>query len=504
MADVISRALGDHYACEFARDVAQAREMLASRAFDLILCDIGAPGESAIVLGEETAKSDSDTAVVLVTETDEPAVARRAFEFGAFGYVVKPPWPGQLLMTTMNALRRLELEVAHREHSQNQDDRSQTIIDMAPMPIYAKDASGRYVLSNAKADELACVKRGEMLGQTDESIMSADGAKQSASSDRGVLADGSIYEAKEVLSVGGVSRTFKTVKFPLFDEDQRIDAVGGISADITGELEAAELREELLAAQTRAIEELKRSREETVERLTRAIDRHDSSTGEHVARMAVIAAFLATDMGFDPARVELLRAAAPMHDVGKIGTPDEILRKAGPLTAQERSIMENHALTGYEILVDSKSELLGLAATIALTHHERFDGSGYPKGLVGTEIPLEGRITAVADVFDALLSDRVYRPALPVAEAVALMEDGRGAQFDPEIVDILLDHLDHVLALREVDRAERMPLSDLPRKESDAEQDSLGRDETAAAADQTASDFRGYRSDGLRQGPARF
>ncbi len=117
-----------------------------------------------------------------------------------------------------------------------------------------------------------------------------------------------------------------------------------------------------------------------------------------------------------------------MHDVGKIATPSEILRKPGPLTPEEREEMKRHTTIGHEILVDSESELLGLAATIALTHHERYDGSGYPQGLVGEEIPLEGRITAIADVFDALLSDRHYRPALTDA---GCSQDHPGRQGNP-------------------------------------------------------------------------
>jgi putative two-component system response regulator len=318
------------------------------------------------------------------------------------------------------------------------------------MPIYAKDASGRYVLSNAKADDLAGVERGALLGQTDESIMPPMSAEEAAKSDRDVLADGSVIEAEQFVVVGDVPRTFKTVKFPLLDENGDIDAVGGISADITAELEAVVLRSELASAQRQAIENLKDSRLESVERLTRAIDRHDSSTGDHINRMPSIAAFLGTRLGLDPERVELLRAAAPMHDVGKIGTPDDILRKPGELTSEERALMETHALVGHEILGNSNSELLRLAATIALTHHERYDGTGYPQGLIAEEIPLEGRITAVADVFDALLSDRAYRPALSVTETVDLMRVGRGKQFDPEIVDLLLENLDEALALRDV------------------------------------------------------
>jgi putative two-component system response regulator len=211
---------------------------------------------------------------------------------------------------------------------------------------------------------------------------------------------------------------------------------------------AVQLRDEMALAQQRAIEELRESRQETVERLALAIEMHDTETGRHVHRMAAIAAFLGELAGLDPDRVLLLRAAAPMHDIGKIATPDEILRKPGPLTAEERAEMQRHTAVGHQILTDSDSELLRLAAAIALTHHERFDGRGYPQGLGGEDIPLVGRIVAVADVFDALLSDRCYRPALPVKEAVEVIRKGRGTQFDPEIADLLLEHQEEALSMR--------------------------------------------------------
>lgn len=455
----VSRTLSS-FDCEFASSVEHAREILAAAHFELLFCDLTSGDGAARALAHEIAESSLDTAVVLLTDEDDVELASSAFEFGAYGYLVKPPLPGHLLMTTMNALRRRELEIAHRKRSKHLEDRAQRIIDHAPMPIYAKDRSGRYVLSNATADELAGVEPGALLGETDESIMPPESFHRSTEIDRGVLADGSVYEAKEVVVVGGIPRTFKTVKFPLCDERDEIDAVAGISTDITGELEADELRDELVASQTHAIEELKGSRQETVERLTRAIDRHDASTGEHVSRMAAIAAFLGTELGLDPGLVELLRVAAPMHDVGKIGIPDEILRKPGPLNPEERSLMETHVLVGHEILGDSGSELLRLAATIALTHHERFDGCGYPNGLAGEEIPIEGRIVAVADVFDALLSDRSYRPAMSIGEATGKMQEGRGTHFDPRIVDLLLGHLDDVLSAR--DRSIQPPADSSP------------------------------------------
>lgn len=448
MLHVIDLALGERYACEFANNVEQAREKLAAGYFHLALCDIHVAGESGLVLAEEIIAKHSDTAVVLVTGDDNPEVAKQAFDFGVHGYLVKPFWPGQLLIMTMNALLRRELEIAGRAHSRNLEERFQTIIDMAPIPIYAKDSSHRYVVANAKTDELVGLKRGRLVGQADEAVMSPGAVESVSGVDGRILDDGSTYDAEETMEIGGVERTFKTVKFPLIDEQDQITAVCGISIDITAQKEAIQLRDELTAAQQRAIDELRLSRQETVERLAKAIGLHDSSTGAHVDRMAAIASFLGGQLQLDPDRIDLLRVAAPMHDVGKIGTLAEILRKPGPLTDEEREEMERHTVIGHGILANSESELLRMAATIALTHHERYDGSGYPQGLAGEEIPLEGRITAVADVFDALLSDRCYRPALPLAEAVAIIREGRGTQFDPQIVDVLLSHLEEALSLR--------------------------------------------------------
>ncbi len=448
MLGVIDRALGELYECEFASNVEQARERLAAVPFHLALCDIHVAGESGLDLAEEIIEEHPATAVVLVTKEDDPAVAKKAFAFGVHGYLVEPFWPGQLLITTMNALRWRELEIARRARRLNLEERFQTIIDMAPIPIYAKDTSHRYAVANAKADELAGLERGRLVGQTDEAIMSPEAVETVGEVDRRIFDEGSTYNAEETRVIGGTERAFKTVKFPLIDEQEQIIAVCGISIDITAQEEAVRLRDELSAAQLQAIDELRLSQLETVEHLSKAIESHDTSTGEHVDRMAVIASFLAGHLQLDPDRIQLLRAAAPMHDVGKIGTPDEILRKPGPLTDEERKEMERHTVIGHGILANSESELLRIAATIALTHHERYDGNGYPQGLVGEEIPLEGRIAALADVFDALLSNRCYRPALPVAEAVAVIKRGKGTHFDPQIVDVLLDHLEEVLSLR--------------------------------------------------------
>jgi PAS domain S-box-containing protein len=465
MLHLVDRALGRQYRCEFAGSVTQAHGKLESTSFELALCDLQMLDGSGLRLAEKITEEHPETAVVLVTERDDPDLARRAFGFGVHGvhgYLVKPFWPGQLLITVMNALRRRELETLESTHRLNLEERRQAIIEMAPMPVYVKDDAYRYVFANPRADDLAGQEKGQLLGKTDEVIMAPETLVHTRAVDREILENGTTYEAKETLTIGGVERTFQTVKFPLLDEDGRANAICGISTDVTAQEDALRLRDELATAQQRAIDELQLSRQETVERLTKAIELHDLSTGEHIDRIGALAAFLGARLGLDAAGVHLLRVAAPMHDVGKIATPSEILRKPGPLTPDEREEMRRHTTVGHEILANSESDLLRLAATIALTHHERCDGGGYPRGLAGEEIPLEGRIIAVADVFDALLSNRPYRPALPLGKAIEILEDGRGSQFDPQIVDVLLAHLDEALSLRDagIARLDQGPLLD--------------------------------------------
>ncbi len=187
--------------------------------------------------------------------------------------------------------------------------------------------------------------------------------------------------------------------------------------------------------------ELRRSREETILRVSRVAEFHDEHTGRHGRSMSRLCEGLAVRAGLHSARCELLRIASPLHDVGKVGIPDGILLKPGPLTESERRVMERHTEIGYRMLEGSGEELLELAAALALTHHERFDGNGYPRGCKGDEIPIEGRNAAVADVFDALTSERVYRPAHGFDDALEIMRSGRGTQFDPELLDLFLDGL---------------------------------------------------------------
>jgi putative two-component system response regulator len=184
--------------------------------------------------------------------------------------------------------------------------------------------------------------------------------------------------------------------------------------------------------------ELKASQAETVHRLAAAVELYDHDTGEHLMRVGDLSAALAREIGLADDRCEIIRLAAWLHDVGKLAVSSEIVTKPGPLTPDERRQMERHAEAGRQFLAGSESLLLQVAAEIAGGHHERFDGSGYPAGLSAEQIPVEARIVAIVDVFDALVSDRPYRAALTAGEARGYIAEKRGTEFDPLIVDAFL------------------------------------------------------------------
>ena len=194
----------------------------------------------------------------------------------------------------------------------------------------------------------------------------------------------------------------------------------------------------------RSEKELRLSREETIQRLAIAAEYRDSSTAQHIQRMSHYCELLARRYGLSPERCDLIRTASPMHDIGKIGTPDHVLLKPGKFTPEEFKVITQHTEIGYRILAGYDSELLKVAALIAWTHHERFDGTGYPRGLKGETIPLEGRITAIADNFDALTTQRVYKPAYDFDHAKELMLKERGKHFDPELLDIFFDSMEEI------------------------------------------------------------
>jgi putative two-component system response regulator len=446
--EMVEQVLGQRYECELAGDGSTARQLLAESGFEAVLCDVQMAGESGLALIEDLLTEYPDVAVIPIARVDDQTVVERALELGVYGYLVKPFLPGQLLITAQTALRRRDAEAAERMRRRTLAAHVQAAMDAAPIPIFVKDLERRYLLASRFSHEVLGVEPGAMIGHTDAELI-PEAEPMIRAGDMEVLREEKSTYREATVELRGRQRTFLTVRFPYIDAGGTMVGIVGVSTEITAQRESEQQLRELAERRVRMLDELRSSRQDAVELLAGAITPHVPERRQHASRMARTVSYLASQLGLGDEQILLLRTAAPMHDVGNVAVPPEILHKPGPLTPEERARMERHTEVGHRILSESESELLQMAARIALAHHEWFDGSGYPRRLAGDEIPIEARIVAVADVLDALLSERPYRPAMSPAQAIAVIEEGRGTQFDPEVVDVLLAHLEDALALRD-------------------------------------------------------
>lgn len=250
-----------------------------------------------------------------------------------------------------------------------------------------------------------------------------------------VTAKTEVADEKKGFELGAVDYITKPVSMPL------------VLARIKTHLSLYDQQRILLNDVAERTQEIEHTRAEIIKRLGRAAEYKDNETGMHVIRMSHYSRILAEKIGAAPQWVELLFNAAPMHDIGKIGIPDRVLLKPGKLNAEEWVIMQKHVEYGADILGSHDSALLTLAREVALGHHEKYDGTGYPQGVVGENIPLSARIVAIADVFDALTAERPYKKAWPVEKAVQLLESEAGKHFDPALVPEFIACLPKVLSV---------------------------------------------------------
>src|SRR5579862_2694834 len=252
-----------------------------------------------------------------------------------------------------------------------------------------------------------------------------------------------LTDAFERLSAGDLSVSFDSKRS--YIQTSGSDEIAKLAASYNGLVAGLDVVSHSFNRMTQALIERDI---ETIVRLTRAAEFRDDVTGMHVIRVGYMCEAIARTAGLSDRECKTLLLAAPMHDIGKVATPDRILLKPGPLSAEEFEIMKQHTVAGYEILKDSESIMLKCAADIALTHHERWDGLGYPRGLAKEDIPISGRFCSLVDVFDALTSIRPYKAAWSMEDAVAAIDDAAGSKFDPYVVEVFHDSFDRVLEIK--------------------------------------------------------
>jgi len=427
------------YNIYFATDGRNAIQQLISRDHALILLDINMPEFS----GFETAdviKQDEKLKkipIIFLSANADKLTIREGFAHGGADYITKP-------FDDVELLHRVKTHVElflSRESLQAEVDETKVLLEQYKVAVDSNslvsktDTKGVITYVNDHFCKVSKFSREELLGESHNKVRSPDISKefykemwetiQNKKVWRGIVKnrakDGSCYFVNSTI-------------MPILGVDSQIVEYISVRTDITEEVK---LREDIVSSQR-----------EILYTLGELGEWRSQETGEHVSRVALFSGVLARAYGCSEKHTELLVMASPMHDIGKVVIPDKILLKAGPLTDEEFTLMKEHAAYGWRIFSQSKHTLLQAAAIIAYEHHEKWDGTGYPRGLSGENINLFGRITAICDVFDALSHDRVYKKAWSVEETLEHIKRERGKAFEPKLVDLFLENIDKILEIK--------------------------------------------------------
>ncbi|MCK9374343.1 MAG: response regulator [Sulfuricurvum sp.] len=412
-------------------------------AFDLIITDILMPGMNGVVMLQNIKELNPNQPVIVTSACEESSYLLELINLGVAQFLLKPMKTDQIIQVLYEVVRNiynarkveeftanLKQELVHQttllEQYKEVVDISMIVTktDLSGDLIYANDAfytTSGYNWDDIKAKGETILRHPEMTSEFYADLWETILGKQTW--------HGTIKNLKKE---GSYYITDTTIK-PILDEFGNIIDFISISYDVT---ELFDLNEEIWQTQ-----------HEMLSLLGEIGETRSEETGNHVRRVAKYSRLLGQLYGLDDEEITLLYRASPMHDIGKIGIPDRILLKPGKLEADEYAIMKTHSALGYQVLKHSKRPLLQAAAVIAHEHHEKWDGSGYPRALSGEQIHIYGRITALADVFDALSCERVYKPAWPLDTIIEFIQSERGKHFDPNLVDRFMDNLDRFIAI---------------------------------------------------------
>ena len=423
----------------FATSGEKGIEQLQNKDYSLILLDINMPGLD----GYETAtriKADESTKkvpIIFLSANANKESIRKGFEYGGEDYITKPFDEAELLHRVKThvelfiAKERLHKEVHDTKHLLEQ---YKVAVDIGSL-VSKTDLKGMITYVNDKFCEISQYSREELIGQSHNLIRSPDLSQTIFKNLWDTITNKQTWTGLiKNRAKDGSSYFVEATIMPILNYENEIMEYIAIRTDITKEVE---LREAIVATQR-----------EVLSTLGELGEWRSKETGDHVNRVALYSELLARAYGCSESDIELLKMASPMHDIGKVIIPDNILLKPGKLTTEEFTIMKDHTIYGWEIFNKSTHPLLQTAALIAHQHHEKWDGSGYPRGLKSLDIHLFGRITAITDVFDALSHERIYKKAWEMEKVLEFLKSESGIAFEPKLVDIFFQNIDEIIKIK--------------------------------------------------------
>ncbi len=424
----------------FATSGQRAIDLLAQESYSLILLDINMPGldgyQTAKIIQED--ESTSHIPIIFLSANANKESIKKGFEYGGKDYITKPFDESELInrvkthVELFQAKQALQYEVSNTKVLLEQ---YKLAVD-AGASVSKSDLDGNITYVNDKFCELCKYSREELIGQNHRIFRSPDVADAVYKDLWDTIQSKKTWNGfvKNITKYGDYYY-FEATIIPILDADNNILEYISIRTDITKEIE---LKNDIIATQ-----------EEVLRTLGELGEWRSQETGDHVKRVSLYSEVLASAYGCTQEEVDLLKMASPMHDIGKVVIPDKILLKPAKLTDEEYEIMKQHTTYGFEIFNKSNHALLQAAALISYEHHEKWDGSGYPRELKGDQIHLFGRITAIADVFDALSSDRVYKKAWTIDKTLEYLKEEKEKSFDPKLVDLFLENIDAILQVKQ-------------------------------------------------------
>jgi PAS domain S-box-containing protein/putative nucleotidyltransferase with HDIG domain len=430
-----------------AANALEARKLMEYQSFELILCDINMPGESGLDFVQHVAKNFPDTASIMITALDDPLVADKALQLGVYDYVTKPFELNGVLISVANALRRRELEIENRAYQKKLEikvkERSAALRESEARlrAIFEAAKHIAFILvDNTKNPNLIEFSPGAefLFGYNREEIIGKPAMILNLPEEIFQLAEiQGVTSAKEVGFTRELTLTRRSgenlptlsTTYPILNSVGAVTAVLVVVIDISERIKASREIEASMEKWRKAVEGI-------IQSMALTLEMRDPYTAGHQQRVSRLVVAIAEAMGFPNERIEGLKMAAMIHDIGKISVPAEILSKPGVITEIEFNMIKTHPNTGKEIL--EGIEFPWPIAKMVFQHHERIDGSGYPSGLKGQEILLEAKILGVADVVEAMASHRPYRPSLGIEKAIEEITRNKGKLYDTEVVDACL------------------------------------------------------------------